>query len=208
VRQRSERVRPARRFGPDKALKELVFKQSHASQLLSKVQRGHLSLGGALDVLDLAGAAQLILTPLLLICVDPLQPHRALWTISMRHVLSAHIPSDQERLRLSSQLESAQSGRAEEEFDQHDHLLAARQGELVLITCCNGSPCSNYGVAGAHTTQVALEGGSQVGVYRSDIAGHLRVIQSGSFVSYLVVCASLRAAQRLERTLKTVFDLF
>ena len=55
---------------------------------------------------------------------------------------------------------------------------------------------------------MALEGGSQVGVYRSDVAGHLRVIESGSFISYIVVCASLRAAQRLERTLKTVFDLF
>jgi hypothetical protein len=45
------------------------LKQSHASLLLSKVERGRFSLGGARDVLDLLGGGQLILTPLLLICL-------------------------------------------------------------------------------------------------------------------------------------------
>ena len=101
LRQRSQRVRPPRHFGPDKALKDLVFKQSHASQLLSKVDRGRLTLGGALDLLDLSGGAQLLVTPLLLICIDPHEPRRSLWTVSMRHVLSAHIPSQDERVELS-----------------------------------------------------------------------------------------------------------
>ena len=69
LRQRADRVRPPRRFGPDRALRDLVLKQSHASQLLSKVERGRFTLGGARDVLDLLGGGQLILTPLLLICL-------------------------------------------------------------------------------------------------------------------------------------------
>jgi hypothetical protein len=87
------------------ALKELVFKQSHASLLLSKVERGRFAFAGALDLLELSGGAQLIITPLMLICVDPQRTRHALWTLPMRLVLSAHMATSEERRALTAQLE-------------------------------------------------------------------------------------------------------
>lgn len=69
------------------------------------MERGRLALCGALDLLDLFGGPQLIFTPVYLICVDPLQPRYALWTIYVRHVVCAQIVSQDERVVLSEQLE-------------------------------------------------------------------------------------------------------
>lgn len=201
------------------------------------MDRGRLTLGGALDLLDLSGGAQLLVTPLLLICIDPHQPRRSLWTVSMRHVLCAHIPSQDERVELShliqvscihtciishtyeqhshvsvmsfltppSNPQLAQSRRGQEESgdDGVDDVLGGDdgggEGVLVLITCCNHD--------GEHGTRVPL-GQRPAALYRSDLANHVRVIESASLVSHLVLCGSMRAAQRLQRTLKTLFQLF
>jgi hypothetical protein len=45
-------------------------------------------------------------------------------------------------------------------------------------------------------------------VYRADMARQLRVVQSAAFQSHLVLCASMRAAQRLQRTVAECFDLY
>ena len=82
-----------------------MFKQSHASLLLSKVERGRFAFAGALDLLELSGGAQLIITPLMLICVDPQRTRHAMWTLHMRLVLSAQMATPEERAVLTVQLE-------------------------------------------------------------------------------------------------------
>jgi hypothetical protein len=102
----------------------------------------------------------------------------------------------------------AQSGRGREESedDAIDHVLGADdgggEGVLVLITCCNHDGARAYG------TSMPLGCQRPAAQYRSDLAKHVRVIDTASVVSYLVLCGSMRAAQRLERTLKTLFQLF
>ena len=204
LRQRWQRVRPPRPFGPDKALKELVLKQSHASLLLSKVERGRFAYAGALDLLELSGGAQLIITPLMLICVDPQHTRQAMWTVPMHHVLSAQIASTEERKSLSEQLERALNAMGEDHEDGYDSLLGdgvlTGEGVLVIITCIRTPTAQGY--------EVSLGGSNHSGVYRSDGARQLRVVQSGAFLSHLVLCASMRAARRLQRTVAECFDLY
>ena len=144
---------------------------------MSKVDRGRLTLGGALDLIDLCGGAQLILTPLVLICVDPKHPRRALWTVSMRHILSAHVPPVGQRAQLIAQLH------ADQPLMDADRCLD--EGLVVLVTCC-----------------------CQQGACSSDPDSHLRVVHSGSISTFLLICASSRAAQRLQRSLTAASDLF
>jgi hypothetical protein len=146
------------------------------------------------------------------ICLDPLHPRRALWTVPMRHVISVHIPEEDERLEVSACIERAYSARGVCQDEDADPFLdklrthgGNSEGVLVVITCCN------YAGAAPAGSEVALgshQSGRRAACYRSDVGRHVRVIESGSLFSHLVLCASLRAAQRLERTLTTLFQLF
>ena len=193
------------------ALKELVFKQSHASLLLSKVERGQLALGGAIDVLELCSGGQLVLTPIYIICLDPVRPRQALWKVAMRHVISVHIASEQDRASMCEMIQLAMARHRQRfsgdslDMAEDDSLLYGpnAQGVLVVITCVK------HGGSQLQSAMAVPLQHDQTGVYRSDVASHVRVISAGAVESYVVVCASFRAAQRLERTLnRECFQLY
>ena len=79
---------------------------------------------------------------------------------------------------------------------------------LVLISCCKLSSPISSRASMPGGVEVDLDGSGACAMYRSDLSRHLRVLEGGSFVSFLVLCASFRAAQRLQRTLNSVFDLY
>jgi hypothetical protein len=122
----------------------------------------------------------------------------------MHHVLSAQIASTEERKSLSEQLERALNAMGEDHEDGYDSLLGdgvlTGEGVLVIITCIRTPTAQGY--------EVSLGGSNHSGVYRSDGARQLRVVQSGAFLSHLVLCASMRAARRLQRTVAECFDLY
>jgi hypothetical protein len=75
---------------------------------------------------------------------------------------------------------------------------------------CGGGLSNAVPRAGCPKPQAATSSRPVGGLptYRADLASHLRVLHAGAFTSYLVLCESSRAAQRLQRTLNTALDLF
>ncbi|EKX50462.1 hypothetical protein GUITHDRAFT_151157 [Guillardia theta CCMP2712] len=121
--ERWKQVRPARSFGSSKALKPLVYQQSHAIQVLMKIDGGKYSMGGAIDVFDLAAGGQLIITPLYLVCVHPRSPKHALWSLPMREILFAEIATPEDEKNLRDFVE-------EEVYDRN---------VWVILSCCSSS---------------------------------------------------------------------
>jgi len=131
---RWQRIRPPRAFGHDSVLRPLVYKESHASQLLARVDGGRFAGYGAVDYFELWGGGHLIVTPLYLVCMEARNTRKALWSVPVREVLcTEHVP-EEERFYLH----------ADDVFEcstPHEvpPAVYCRSGSLLAITCMSSA---------------------------------------------------------------------